>query len=154
VALARSLGADAAIDCRRPGWEREVWEATGGLGADVAFDGVGGAVSKALAGLVKKGGRYVVHGFASGEPGELPPEKRSELEVVPLHSVIAGPEDEYDLVERALAAAAAGSLAPVIGQIFPLEQAARAHALIEAREALGKTLLSVRGDALHPDRAR
>ena len=41
----------------------------------------------------------------------------------------------------ALAAAAAGELSPIIGQIFPLEQAAAAHAAIEARTVFGKTLL-------------
>lgn len=44
-------------------------------------------------------------------------------------------------VERILAQAAAAHIRPTIGQTFPLEQAAAAHAAIEAREVLGKTLL-------------
>ena len=44
--------------------------------------------------------------------------------------------------ERALA----GDLKPVIGQRFPLERAADAHAAIEARATVGKTLLVVQGE--------
>jgi NADPH2:quinone reductase len=38
--------------------------------------------------------------------------------------------------------AAAGHLRPTIGQVFALEEAAAAHAAIEARTTLGKTLLT------------
>ena len=145
--LARSLGADVAVDYRRQGWERAVWDATNGLGVSVAFDGVGGAVGKAIVDLVAKGGRYLPHGMASGEPYEVPPDKARDLEIVPLHSLIAGPEDMYALVEQALKLAAEGRIKPVIGQVFPLERAAEAHAAIEARRTLGKTLLAVRSDA-------
>ena len=47
------------------------------------------------------------------------------------------------LSSAALAEAAAGRLRPVIGQTFPLSRAADAHAAIEARATLGKTLLVV-----------
>ena len=43
-----------------------------------------------------------------------------------------------------VAEAAAGRLRPLIGQRFPLERAADAHAAIEARATVGKTLLEVR----------
>ena len=39
--------------------------------------------------------------------------------------------------------AAAGRLRPVIGQRFPLADAAAAHAAIERRDTIGKTLLVV-----------
>jgi NADPH:quinone reductase len=45
---------------------------------------------------------------------------------------------------QALTEAAAGRLRPLIGQRFPLERAADAHAAIEARATVGKTLLEVR----------
>ena len=49
------------------------------------------------------------------------------------------------MTERALADAATGRIKPVIGRTFPLEQAADAHAAIEAREVIGKTLLLTNG---------
>lgn len=45
------------------------------------------------------------------------------------------------MVEHALAEAAAGRLRPTIGQTFPLARAGDAHAAMEARTTLGKTLL-------------
>lgn len=47
----------------------------------------------------------------------------------------------HRLVDEALAMAAGGRLRPVIGQTYPLEEAAAAHAAIEARKTIGKTLL-------------
>jgi NADPH2:quinone reductase len=44
-------------------------------------------------------------------------------------------------VEQALAEVSAGRMEPVIGQSFPLIEAARAHRSIESRDTLGKTLL-------------
>jgi NADPH:quinone reductase len=41
----------------------------------------------------------------------------------------------------ALAVAAAGRLRPIVGQAFPLNRAAEAHAAIEARATIAKTLL-------------
>jgi NADPH:quinone reductase len=53
-------------------------------------------------------------------------------------------EEQRELTESALEEAAAGRLRPVIGQRFPLERAAEAHAAIAARSTVGKTLLEVR----------
>ena len=53
------------------------------------------------------------------------------------------PATMRELTRAALETAAAGRLRPVIGQTFPLARAAAAHAAIEARETIGKTLLIV-----------
>jgi NADPH:quinone reductase len=58
------------------------------------------------------------------------------------------PEETRAFTESAMAEATAGRLRPVIGQRFPLERAADAHAAIAARATLGKTLLEVRSWAL------
>ncbi len=52
------------------------------------------------------------------------------------------PEEMRARTITALAEAAAGRLRPVIGQTFPLERAADAHAAIESRRTVGKTLLT------------
>jgi NADPH2:quinone reductase len=53
----------------------------------------------------------------------------------------AEPEVFRRRLERALAAAAAMRIRPFVGQAFPLERAADAHAAIESRKVLGHTLL-------------
>jgi NADPH:quinone reductase len=54
-----------------------------------------------------------------------------------------GPDERERLAGQALAALAAGRVRPVIGQVFPLSQAADAHLALETRSAVGKTLLTV-----------
>jgi NADPH2:quinone reductase len=134
LALARELGADAAVDYTRDGW-------TDGLGpVDVAFDGVGGAIGRAAFDLVRPGGRFYPFGMASGAFAQLP--DRDGVTVV--RGGRPDPADQLALTRAALAEAAAGRLRSVIGQRFPLERAADAHAAIEARATVGKTLLVVR----------
>jgi NADPH:quinone reductase len=54
------------------------------------------------------------------------------------------PEQMRELSRAALDEAAAGRLRPVIGQRYPLERAADAHAAMASRATVGKTLLVVR----------
>jgi NADPH2:quinone reductase len=139
LAHARSLGASAAIDYRARGWEDRLGEAAP-AGLDAAFDGVGGDVGPVLVARVRPGGRYLSYGAASGRWATV--EARG-ITVIPLPAVVRGPDDMYRLVEQAFALAAAGELRPTVGQTYPLAEAAAAHAAIEARATLGKTLLLV-----------
>jgi NADPH2:quinone reductase len=56
---------------------------------------------------------------------------------------MAWPGGHERLAGLALAALAAGRIRPVIGQVFPLPQAAEAQLAPETRSAAGKTLLTV-----------
>jgi NADPH:quinone reductase len=60
--------------------------------------------------------------------------------VIPLGAIGRAPE-LFALVEEALDLGARGTMRPTIGQTFPLERVADAHAAIEARATVGKTLL-------------
>ncbi|MGH2969885.1 MAG: zinc-binding dehydrogenase, partial [Solirubrobacteraceae bacterium] len=135
--LARELGADDAFDYSRPGWEREL----GGL--DVVFDGVGGAIGRAAFEALRPGGRMCSFGLAGGSFTRAGEDEASAREVALVHLSRMTPELMTELTIEALAEAAAGRLRPVIGQTFPLERAAGAHAAIEARATVGKTLLIV-----------
>ncbi|GIJ46454.1 NADPH:quinone reductase [Virgisporangium aliadipatigenens] len=137
IALARDLGADAAVDYTAEGWTAAVRETAGGL--DVVFDGVGGAIGRAAFDLLGPGGRFVSFGLASGAWPELP--DRPEVTVV--RGPFGTPQEIPGFSRRALAEAAAGRLRPVIGQVFPMERAADAHAAIETRTSVGKTLLEI-----------
>jgi NADPH2:quinone reductase len=141
-ALARDVGADQAIDYRRPDWVEQARQATGGDGFDVVFDGVGGAIGRAAFELTASGGRYIIFGLSSGSLTEASLAEIMFRGII----VIGGPQIRSaaqlrDLSAAALREAAAGRLHPVVGQTFPLEQAADAHAAIERRTTIGKTLL-------------
>jgi NADPH:quinone reductase len=143
LALARDLGADLTVDYRHDGWERQVRDATGQV--DVVFDGVGGDIGLAAFGLLGAGGRFCPFGMASGSFTPVTPEQARAWRVSVRAGAAGSPEELAALARTALAEAAAGRLRPVIGQEFGLDEAAAAHAAIEARETIGKTLLTVAG---------
>ncbi|UBU17861.1 zinc-binding dehydrogenase [Nonomuraea gerenzanensis] len=141
--LAREVGAEEAFDYTEAGWIDRVRAATGGDGVDVVLDGAGGPLGGEAFEAVAHGGRFVSYGTSSGFAQVDPDTARQRgirtISLMDLNGSAAGKTEE--LVGRALALAADGRLRPVIGQTFPLEQAADAHAAITARDALGKTLL-------------
>jgi NADPH2:quinone reductase len=137
--LAAELGAEMAVDYTEDGWAKLVREQLGGV--DVVFDGVGGAVARSAFGLVRAGGRFCGFGLASGTWAQLPEADGGDVTV--LRGTGMTPDESLELTRAALAEATAGRLRPVIGQTFPLERAADAHAAIEARATIGKTLLIV-----------
>ena len=141
LALARDLGADVTVDYSRDGWERQVHDAVGEV--DVVFDGVGGDIGLAAFGLLRAGGRFCPFGMSSGRFASVTPELAQDRQVIVQAGAGGSPEHLAALARMALAEAGAGRLRPVVGQEFELADAARAHAAIEARETVGKTLLTV-----------
>jgi len=140
--LIRQLGADA-VDYTEPDWTKRVLDATGGTGPDVVFDGAGGEVGRAAFDITARGGRFSAHGGPSGGFTDIDPHdaERRGVTVRGIDQVQYAPADLKRMTERALAEAAVGRIRPVIGKTFPLEQVAAAHATMEAREVIGKTLL-------------
>ena len=141
LALARDLGADVTVDYSHDGWERQVRDLAGQV--DVVFDGVGGDIGLAAFGLLGAGGRFCPFGMASGSFAPVPPELARDRQVTVRAGAGGSPEELAELARTALAEATAGRLRPVVGQEFELAEAARAHAAIEARQTVGKTLLAV-----------
>ena len=79
--------------------------------------------------------------MASGSFAAIP--DAAETGITRLSFGAVTPAQSAKLSRRALDLAASGALQPVIGQRFPLDRAADAHAAIEARATIGKTLLVV-----------
>jgi NADPH2:quinone reductase len=141
--LSRELGADVAIDYTDPDWLEQVREVTGGHGADMVFDGVGGQLGTAAFKVTADGGGFSAHGAPGGGFAEIDPAEaeRRGVTLRGIAHVQLALEDASRLAVRALAEAAAGRLRPVIGRTYPLEKAADAHTAIEARDFIGKLLL-------------
>lgn len=137
------LGADAVIDTEQPGWVERARDALGGDGADVVLDNIGGAVGEAAFAAIAPGGRFSAHGTPGGRFAEIDPGRADALGVRlrGITDVQLSPAELLRLTGQLLDDAAAGRVDPVIGQTFPLEHAAAAHAAIEDRSVFGKTLL-------------
>jgi NADPH:quinone reductase len=143
LARIRELGADAVVDSEAPNWVERARVALGGEGADVILDNIGGRVGEAAFAVIAPGGRFSAHGSPSGRFAAIDPAeaKRRGVSLSGIEAVQLPPAERKRLTERALAEAAAGRIEPVIGQTFPLAEAAEAHAAIERRDVFGKTLL-------------
>jgi NADPH2:quinone reductase len=144
VERVRQLGADVAIDYREPDWPKAVHEALDGRDVSVALDGVGGEIGKGALGLLGPGGRIVMFGWSSGEPLQITTNDlyaggiTASAAVGP--RIMQRPGGMRELETRALAEAAAGRLVPLVTR-FPLAKAAHAHAALENRKTVGKTVL-------------
>ncbi|MGW3471457.1 NADPH:quinone oxidoreductase family protein [Saccharopolyspora sp. NPDC000995] len=121
---------------------------TGGAGADVVFDPVGGTVAEAAVRAVAWGGRYLVVGFAAGAIPRL----ALNIPLVKGSSVIGVFLGEFIRRHRALheqnlrsifAWATAGRLRPHVHGVLPLERGAEALDLLAEGRADGKLLLRV-----------
>jgi NADPH2:quinone reductase len=144
VERVRRLGADVAVDYREPEWVKAVRDALDGRDVTVALDGVGGDVGRGALELLGPGGRIVMFGWSSGEPLEITTNDlyaggiTASAAVGP--RILQRPGGMRDLETQALAQAATGRLVPLVTR-FPLAQADRAHAALESRATVGKTVL-------------
>ena len=138
------LGASIAVDYAAEGWSDAVRDALDGREITVALDGVGGALGRGALELLGVGGRLVLFGFASGAPTELSAGDLYSRGLTVSAAIGARlaqrPGGVRELEERALEAAAAGVLVPVV-QRFALADAAAAHTAIQTRATVGKTVL-------------
>ncbi len=136
-ALARELGAARAVDYGAAGWTADAGE------VDVVLDGVGGPLAAAAFDLVAPGGRFCSFGMSSGAFAPVTAAVADDFGVTLVRGDRLTAERSHALSSQALALAAAGRLRPVVGQTFALDRAGDAHAAIEARATIGKTLLVV-----------
>jgi NADPH2:quinone reductase len=143
-ALVRELGAHETVDLTADGWPERAREALGGA-ADVVLDGVGGTLGATAFALIADGGRFSAHGAPTGGFAPLDAEEaeRRGIALFGIQHYQYAPADIRRLTSAAFAEAAAGRLRPVIGEVFPLSDAAGAHAAIEGRELVGKVVLKV-----------
>ncbi|MEU1195591.1 zinc-binding dehydrogenase [Streptomyces sp. NPDC005813] len=145
--LVGELGADAVVDATRPDWVAAAREALGGPepAADVVLDGVGGPLGAAAFPLTADGGRFSAHGAPTGAFSPVDPAEaaRRGITLFGIADVQFSPADLRRFTATALEEAAAGRLHPVVGEVFPLDRAAEAHAAIEDRRLVGKALLKV-----------
>ena len=145
-AFLRAYGADHVL--APSGFREAVKELTGGRGADVIYDPVGGDVFDESVRCIAFGGRLLVIGFTGGRIPTL----SANMPLIKGFSVVGVRAGEYgrqfpergaENVRTIDAWAAEGKIRPHVCASFPLEQAHDAMAMLQTRRVIGKVVLTM-----------
>ena len=144
------LGAAAAIDYKTQDFVEETKRLTSGHGVDVLLDMVGGAYFTRNLRCLAMDGRLVLIAFLGGSKPDgvdLTPIMTRRLTVTGSTMRPRSPAQKGAIAaalrEKVWPILNAGRAGPVIHTIFPLAEAARAHALMESSAHIGKIMLRV-----------
>jgi NADPH2:quinone reductase len=146
AAVARELGCDVVVDRRAEDVVAAVKEATGGRGADVIYDPVGGDLAEPAFRSIAWRGRFLVVGFAQGKIPALP----LNLMLLKGASMVGVFWGEFMRREPEAAAAglaelarwhAEGRVKPAIDRRLAMRELQSAYARMGSRQVQGKVLL-------------
>ena len=146
--LCAARGADHVIDYGEEDIRERAREITGGKGADVIYDPVGGAAFDAAMRSIAWEGRIVVIGFASGDFNQA----RTNILLVKNIQVMGFYWGSYsrrrpsaigESMTELIRMWEEGRLKPHISRVLPLERAGDALALMMDRKSTGKMVLTV-----------
>jgi NADPH2:quinone reductase len=145
----RKLGADVAVNYKSEDFVAATKAATGGKGADVILDMVGGDYIERNYEAAAVEGRVVQIAFQGGPRATVGFHRIMLKRLTHTGSTLrARPVADKATIARALEAKvwpliAAGKVKPVIYRTFPLAEASAAHALMETSTHIGKIVLTV-----------
>jgi NADPH2:quinone reductase len=147
LAFARQQGADEVLDYTTPAWVDEVKRLTGGHGANVIYDPVGGDIFDLSTKCIASEGRLLVIGFASGRIPSLAVNRAllKNMSVVGVlwgGYVAANPEYLATCHNALMQMYAAGHLHPRVGRTYPLREGPGALRDLANRRVLGKAVLT------------
>jgi len=147
LARVRELGLQHGINYKKQDYREAIKDLTQGEGVDAVFEMLGGEhVAKSVK-CLREFGRVIVYGAATGETPQL-----DTRLLYAKGASVHGLWLTYLSQNRSLMAAAwqqlsewvaAGKLHPVIGKVFPLEQAREAFTLMQEGKNYGKIVLKV-----------
>lgn len=146
--VAREFGADHIVNYRDGGIREAVLDLTGGRGADVIYDPVGGDVFDQSLRCVAWRGRIVVVGFAEGRIPQIPA-NYALLKGCSIIGARAGefrrrePEAGRRMERELLDLATAGKLHPHVSHTLPLERVVDGLQLVVDRKVVGKAVLTI-----------
>lgn len=146
LAVAKKLGADVLVDYTKDDFVQAARDATGGEGADLVLEMVGGDVFEASLAAVRPFGRVVVFGAASGRPADANNVNLifRPVSVIGFHLTVLA-EKRPDLFMAAMqgmhALIAEGVVVPDGITTYPLDDVARALVDMESRTTTGKLVI-------------
>jgi NADPH2:quinone reductase len=142
----KELGLDEGINYARSDFVAELRNRTGGRGADVIVDSVGGRTLQGSIDALAYRGRCVTVGDAGRSAAETLDISNMRPNNQTLSGYFLGAElllfpRAYPMIGRLLEDVARGDLRVVIDRTYPLAAAAEAHAYIESRQSFGRVVL-------------
>jgi NADPH:quinone reductase len=148
AAVARAHGCDHPIVYTRENFAERVRELTGGEGVPVVYDSVGKATFEDSLKCLRRRGVMASFGEASGDPDPMPPRRLGALGSIYLtHPSVSNYTVSRDELLTAandlFAMVGSGKIKIEISRAYPLAQAPRAHADLEARKTTGSIVLVV-----------
>jgi len=147
--LAGSLGADVTVDAGAPDLKAALEQANDGRKVDVVLEMVGGPTFDASLAALAPFGRLATFGMASRTPARavdsasLMSRSRAVIGFWLAHC-FARPQMLTGPMSELLSMVEAGTLTPIVGGTYPLEEAHRAHQDLRSRASRGKLVLDVR----------
>ncbi|MPQ99607.1 zinc-binding dehydrogenase [Modestobacter sp. I12A-02628] len=140
------LGADHVVDYTADDFVAAVKDLTGGRGADVVYDPVGGEVFDKSRKCIAFEGRIVVVGFTSGTIPQAPANHLlvKNYSVLGLHWGLYRTKDPARIGtvhEDLMRLYAEGAIQPLVSQALPLDQAPEALTALADRSTVGKVVL-------------
>lgn len=140
---ARKAGAEIAIDLSAADADDLIGKATGGRGADLAMDPVGGPMPGRLLRAIRPGGTVVAIGFAGGLQAQV-----DLIDIIVHEKRLLGYDlhlETDDAVAQALAVigtlAAQRLLKPIIDRVYDLADVEDGYRRLGSREAIGAVVL-------------
>ena len=146
---AREIGADLAIDYKTQDFVAEVKAFTGGKGVEIVLDMVAGDYVARNLQCLAEDGRHVTIAVLGGAKAEINMAALMMRRATLTGSTLRPRSDGFkallarEIAENAWPFVEEGRLRPVMDRIFPLAEAAAAHARMEAGEHIGKIVLEV-----------
>ena len=146
-AAARAVGAHHAINYRTADFVAETRDITGGRGADIVLDMVGGDYVPRNIQALADDGRHVSIAAQRGAEATIPLWQVMRRRLTLTGSTLRQRSPEFkalvaeELTRNVWPHVAAGRLKPEIDRVFPLAEAAAAHAHLEAGDHVGKVVL-------------
>ncbi len=150
VEAIEALGAARGINYKTRDFVADIRELTQGRGVDVILDMVAGDYLPRNIDILADDGRLVIIALLGGAKGTLNCGQVMRRRLTVTGSTLrARPVEVKAAIARALRERvwpllSAGTIRPVIHATFPLREAARAHAMMDAGEQIGKIVLAAR----------
>ena len=146
--IAQDHGADHLIDYKSEDIRERVKDLTGGVGADVVYDAVGGSAFDASLRSINWSGRILLIGFAGGQVPQIPANILlvKNISAIGLNWGSYRHRDPTRLVHAfadLFAWYEAGRLQPLVSATYGLSQVPQALADLRARKATGKLVIDV-----------